>query len=79
MTCKKIGVNNRVTNLCVMNCVCVCVYGTVCYMTLVFLKAAEKYERSVIHIKIVRFMLMHIIFVTTQCIWCLHFFALRVF
>ena len=44
----------------------------VCYMTLVFLKAAEKYERSVIHIKIVRFMLMHIIFVTTQC---LHFFA----
>ena len=28
MTCKKIGVNNGVTNLCVMNCVCVCV----CYM-----------------------------------------------
>ena len=28
MTCKKIGVNNRVTNLCVMICVCVCVYGT---------------------------------------------------
>ena len=26
MTCKKIGVNNRVTNLCVMNCVCVCVW-----------------------------------------------------
>ena len=46
-----------------------------CYMTLVFLKAAEKYERSVIHIKIVRFMLMRIIFVTIQCIWCLHFFA----
>ena len=28
MTCKKVGVNNRAANLCVMNGICVCVYGT---------------------------------------------------
>ena len=44
-------------------------------MTLVFLKAAGKYEKSVIHIKIVPSMLMRINFVTIQCIWCLHFLA----
>ena len=26
MTCESIGVNNPVTNLCVVNCVCVCVW-----------------------------------------------------
>ena len=45
------------------------------YVTLVFLKAVKKQERSVIHVKILPFVLCLLLFVTIQRIWCVCFFA----
>ena len=55
----------------------ICLILTVGYATLLFLKAVKKQERSVIHVKILPFLLRVLLFVTIQCIWCARFFALE--